>query len=66
MNRQDLQNALNDVRRLKEDFNEGRNNVISADVWVAQGYLADVVEKFLKNSVDRDEPPGVSVLVVDL
>jgi hypothetical protein len=46
--KQDLQDALNDVRRLKEDYNEGRNNVTSSDVWVAHGYLADTVEKFLK------------------
>jgi hypothetical protein len=48
MNRYDLQKALDDVRRLKEDYNEGRNDVTSSDVWVAKGYLSDVAEKFLE------------------
>ena len=51
VNRQELQKALDDVRRLKEDYNEGKNDITSSDVWVAQGYLADVVEKFL-NQLD--------------
>ena len=46
--KQDLQDALDDVHRLKEDYNEEKNDVTSSDVWVAQGYLADTVEKFLK------------------
>lgn len=44
----ELQDAVNDVRRLREDYNLGRNGVTSSDVWVAQGYLTDVVEKSLK------------------
>ena len=47
-NRQELQKALDDVLRLKEDYNEGQNDITSSDVWVAQGHLADVVEKILK------------------
>ena len=39
----DIEEALADVMRLREDYNEGRNGITSADVWNAHNTLADLL-----------------------
>ena len=56
MSDKNIKEALNDVLRLREDFNDFKDGITSADLWNAYSSLVDAVKASLEPTSDNSEP----------